>query len=295
MKKLILIGIGLAGAGAFIGFDAVQAFVDKTRHDVRATLMSPEMELQAAISSAEELADRCSESVVNGRIALARLDSMIEERGRELDRREHALERDRHVLQVRQTLLEQNRQTYLISDEQVSRRTLNRDALLRAKAYTTDQHVFTQLQQTLLELKAQRQQTATEIEEATVEQKRMHDEIDGLKAELENLKARRAVAQTREEARNIFDRSSFDKARDKVAEIRARVAEANKRLDYYGRLGGSGKGLIPADIDVEEENGAAAIAAALAQDDAKAKDGLDDELDADADPAPFLVPDTATR
>lgn len=289
MRKLILIGIGLAGAGAFIGFDAVQAFVDKTRHDVRATLMSPEMELQAAISSAEELAEKCSESVINGRIALARLDSMIEERGRELDRRARSLERDRRVLQVRQTLLEQDRATYLISDEQVSRRTLNRDALLRAKAYTTDQQIHQQLEQTLLELKAQRQQTAAEIEEATVEQKRLHDEIDSLKAELENLKARRAVAQTREEARHIFDRSAFDEARDKVAEIRARVAEANKRLDYYGRLGGSGKGLIPADLDVEEEDGAAAIAAALARDDAQEGDDLDEE------PAPFLVPETATR
>jgi phage shock protein A len=293
MKKLILIGIGLAGAGAFIGFDAVQAFVDKTRHDVRATLMSPEMELQAAISSAEELAEKCSESVINGRIALARLDSMIEERGRELDRRERSLERDRRVLQVRQTLLDQNRQTYLISDEEVSRRTLNRDALLRAKAYTTDQHIFTQLQQTLLELKAQRQQTAAEIEDATVEQKRMHDEIDSLKAELENLKARHAVAQTREEARHIFDRSAFDQARDKVAEIRARVAEANKRLDYYGRLGGSGKGLIPADVDIEEEDGAAAIAAALARDDAQAKDEFGSELE--DEPAPFRIPETATR
>ena len=289
MRKLILIGIGLAGAGAFIGFDAVQAFVDKTRHDVRATLMSPEMELQAAISSAEELAEKCSESVINGRLALARLDSMIEERGRELDRRARSLERDRRVLQVRQTLLEQDRATYLISDEQVRRRTLNRDALLRAKAYTTDQQIHQQLEQTLLELKAQRQQTAAEIEEATVEQKRLHDEIDSLKAELENLKARRAVAQTREEARHIFDRSTFDEARDKVAEIRARVAEANKRLDYYGRLGGSGKGLIPADLDVEEEDGAAAIAAALARDDAQEGDDLDEE------PAPFLVPETATR
>jgi len=265
MKKLILIGVGLAGAAAFIGFDAVEAFVDKTRTDVRATLMSPEMELQAQICSAQDLSEKCGESIIHGRIALSRLDAMISERGRDLERRDRTLDRDRRVLKVRQTLLRDHRGIYLIGDEEVSRRTLNRDALLRARAFQTDREIYEQLEKTLAELKAQRRQTAEEIEEATVEQRRLQEEIGTLEAEIENLKARKAVAQTREDSRFIMDRSAFDKARDKVAEIRATIAEQNKRLDYYGRLSSSNKGLIPADLDVAEEDGAEAIASVLAE------------------------------
>jgi predicted nucleic acid-binding Zn-ribbon protein len=266
MKKLILIGIGVACAAGFIGFDAVSAFVDQTRSDVRSKLMSPEVELQAQISEAQELSERCGESVINGQVALSRLDALIRERVRELDRRRGALARDRQVLESRQSLLQEGRAIYMIGHEEVSRRTLNRDAVLRAKAYATDRGIAQHLEETLVELKTQRAQTAAEIEEATVEQRRLTEEISSLKAELENLKARRAVAQTREEAAYIFDRSTFDRARDKVAEIRATIAEQNKRLDFYGRLGRSGKGLIPADIDPPVENGAEAIAAVLGQD-----------------------------
>lgn len=263
MKKLILIGIGLACAGAFIGFDAVHAWVHKARSDVRAQLMSPEMELQAQISSAEELAERCAESVLHGKVALARLDSMIEERSRDLERRTKALERDEHVLRTRRTMLAEAQPVYLIGNERVSRRTLNRDALLRAKAYATDKEILGHLEQTLDELRAQRVQTAAEIEAASVEQVRLDEEIGALKAQLESLKARRAVAQTREESKYVFDRSAFDEAREKIAGIRATIAEQNKRLDFYGRRATGRKGLIPAEAEVAEENGVEAIDAVL--------------------------------
>lgn len=266
MKKLILIGIGLACAGAFIGFDAVHAWVDQTRSDVRSQLMSPEMELRAQISSAEELAEKCAESVIDGKVALARLDSMIEQRAQDLRRREKALQRDRHVLQTRRTMLEEDRSVYLIGTEQVSRKTLNRDALLRAKAYSTDQEIHGHLEQTLLELRAQRSRTAIEIDEAAVEQARLDEEIHSLKAQLESLTARRAVAQTREESKYVFDRSTFDEARDKIAGIRAKIAEQNKRLDFYGRRTSGAKGLIPAEIEVVEESGVDAIDAVLGED-----------------------------
>jgi len=265
MKKLILIVLGLGAAGAFIGVDAVSAFVDKTRTSVRSSLMTPEMELQSQLASARELSEKCSESVVHGRVALARLDSMIQERDRELARRAKALDRDRAVLETRKGLLEENLTAYVISNERVSRRTLNRDALLRARAYATDKSIHDQLEETLSELRAQRAQTAAEIEEATVEQTRLGVEVQALEAELENLKARRAVAQTREEAKYVFDRSAFDQARDKISELRATIAEQHKRLDYYHRVGGARKGLIPAD-DVEavtEESGVAAIESVL--------------------------------
>jgi len=261
MKKLILLGIGLACAAAFIGFDAVGAFFDNARGEVRSKLMSPEVELQAQISGATELAEKCGESVVNGRMALARLDAMIQERERDAARREKALDHDRNVLETRRTMLEDGRTVYLINREEVSRRTLNQDALLRAKAYSTDREILDHLQATLLELKAQRVQTASEIEDAVVEEGRLQTEIDSLKAELENLKARRAVAQTREEATYVFDRSTFDKAREKITSIRVTIAEQNKRLDYFGR-NPSRKGLIPAET-VPEEDGAAAITSVL--------------------------------
>jgi chromosome segregation ATPase len=273
MKKLILIGIGLAGAGAFIGFDAVGAFVDKTRSQVRSTLMSPEMELQAQISSAEELSEKCANSVIDGQMALVRLDSMIEERSRDLSRRRKALSHDRRVLETRRVLLQENRNVYLIGREEVSKRTLNRDALLRAKAFSTDKEIVLHLEDGLAELRAQRAQTAAEIEEANVEMGRLEVEVTSLKAELENLKARRAVAQTREESRYIFDRSSFDKARDKVTEIRATIAQQNKRLDFYSRRSSARRGLIPADVERPEEDGVDAIAAALGEpDDAPERD-----------------------
>lgn len=263
MKKLILVGIGLGCAVAFVGFDAVGAFVDKTRSEVRSKLISPEVELTAQISEAEELAERCGDSVINGKIALTRLDSMIQERSRDLDRRSKVLDVDRTVLETRRTMLQEKRPVYLIRNEEYTWRTLNRDALLRARAYSTDQEIYRHLEDTVAELRAQRAQTAAEIEEATVEQRRLGAEITALNAELENLKARRAVAQTREEASYIFDRSTFDEARDKVTAIRATIAEQNKRLDFYGRRYSARKGLIPAGVDAPEESGAEAIAAVL--------------------------------
>jgi len=265
MKKLILIAIGLVAAGAFVGFDAVGAFVDKTRTEVRSTLMSPEMELQSQLASAAELSEKCSDSVLKGRMALARLDAMIEQRGRDLARRRQLLQRDRKVLETRRALLQQGREIYLISNERVSRQTVNRDALLRAKSYSTDKEILAHLEKTLVEMKAQRAQTAAEIEEATVEMGRLGEEVTSLKAELENLKARRAVARTREEAKFIFDRSAFDKARDKISEIKANIAQQNGRLDFFSRTGLDRKGLIPAEAGLTEEDGVQAIAAALGE------------------------------
>ena len=166
MKKLILIGVGLACAGAFIGFDAVHATFDRARHQVRSNLMTPEMELEAQISEAKELAEKCGESVINGKIALARLDAMIDERARDIQHRERSLDRDRRVLEERQAMLRESRGTYLIANERVSRRTLNRDAVLRANAYRTDRGILGHLGDTVEQLRMQRQQTAVEIENA---------------------------------------------------------------------------------------------------------------------------------
>ena len=279
MKKLIIVGIGVACAFAFIGFDAVHAMFDKSRSAVRSHLMSPEMELEAQISEAKELAEKCGESVINGKVALARLETMIEERQRDIEHRERSLDRDRRVLERRQVMLRQDRRVYLIGDERVSKRTLNRDALLRAKAFQTDAGILEHLRETADQLRVQKQQTGLEIEAAMSEQVRLDGEIDALTAQLENLKARKAVAQTREESKYVFDRSTFDQARDKIAGIRATIAEQNKRLDFYGRRAGS-KGIIPADIETEEEDALSAIASALGEPE-PAADDLSEE-----DPAP---------
>ncbi len=263
MKKLILIGLGIAGAGAFIGFDAVHAFFDQTRSDVRSKLMSPEVELQAQIASAQDLSRQCGESVENGQMALARLDAMIIERERDMERRTRNLKHDRRVLETRQTMLKRGDTVYMIRNERISRRTLNRDALLRAKAFSTDREIASHLRSTLEELKAQRTQTAGEIEQAGLEMGRLDEEVVLLRAELENLKARRAVAQTREESKYLFDRSAFDKARDKISEIRTTIAVQNKQLDFYGRRSVARTGLIPSDIEQTDEDGAEAIAAVL--------------------------------
>ena len=291
MKKLILIVVGLACAGAFIGFDAVHATFDRARHHVRSNLMTPEMELEAQISEAHELAEKCGESVINGKVALARLDAMIQERARDIEHRTHSLGRDRNVLENRQAMLRQTRSVYLISNERVSRRTLNRDALLRANAYRTDRGILVHLEETVDQLRIQRQQTAMEIESATSEQYRLDGEIDTLKAQLENLKARKAVAQTREESKYVFDRSAFDQARDKVATIRATIVEQNTRLDFYGRRASGAKGLIPAGIESEEdENGLDAIASVLADEMGDEEPGTQEVEDADEDtPAPVAA------
>ncbi len=263
MKKFFLIGLGLAGAAAFIGFDAVHAFVDQTRSSVRSSLMTPEMDLQAKLSEAHALSEKCGESVMTGRVSLSRLDSMIRERERELARRQACLGRDRQVLEARSELLKRNQPAYLIHNEEVSYKTLNRDALLRAKAYATDTEIVEHVERSVEELRAQRAQTALDIEEAVSEQARLDTEVTSLRAELEGLKARRAVAQTREEAAYIFDRSVFDEAREKVAELRASIAEQNKRLDFYARGPREAKGLIPADVELTEESGVQAIQVVL--------------------------------
>ena len=282
MKKLVIIAVGGACAFAFIGTDAVHAMFTKTRASVRAQLMSPEMELESQISEAKELAEKCGESVINGQVALARLEVMIEERDRDVVSRARSLKRDRTVLQRRQIMLRQDRRVYLIGDERVSKRTLNRDAMLRAKAFGTDGEILHQLKETVDQLRVQRHQTNLEIESAMGEQVRLDGEIDALTAQLQNLKARKAVAQTREESKYVFDRSAFDQARDKIATIRATIAEQNKRLDFYGRRAGQ-KGIIPADIEAEEENALAAIASVLGE----TEEGDDSDLeDSDLEDAP---------
>ena len=60
----------------------------------------------------------------------------------------------------------------------------------------------------------------------------------------------------------MFDRSAFDKAREKITSIRVTIAEQNKRLDYFGR-NPSRKGLIPAETTAPEEDGAEAITSVL--------------------------------
>lgn len=252
MKRLILIAIGIVAAGTFIGRDAVHAFFDTARSTVRAQLMTPEMELQSKLAEAQRLGERCGASIIEGKVALTRLDTMIGEREQESARRQLQLERDRKVLEDRRALLKENRPVYLVRDRQVGHDLLNRDALLRAKAFAADREVCGHLDATLEELKVQRQQTAAEIEEATVEETRLQSEVATLKAELENLRARRAVAQTRESL--SFDRSAFDQAREKIAEIRATIAEQNKRLDFYGRRPAVGKGLLPDEGEMQEES-----------------------------------------
>ena len=235
------------------------------------------MELAGQLSEAKSLASRCAESIEKGGMAMARLDALIAERERDISRRNRQLVHDRHILELRKEMLGQRRAVYQIGHERVSSRTLNRDAILRAKAYATDKDVHEQLRETLSQLKQQRNQTALEIEEATSEQRRLEIEVTSLKAELENLRARKAVAQTRKEAGYVFDRSAFDKARDKISEIRANIAVQNKQIDFYGRLGRSHKGLIPSDIAPPAEDGAEAIAAVLGSDEA-----LDEDEESDS-------------
>lgn len=280
MKKLILIGIGLAGAAAFIGFDAVEAFVDQTRTSVRSQLMSPEMELQRQLSEAKGLATRCVESIQHGEMALARLDTLVDERERDLAYRQRQLAVQRTVLTQRKAMLETRGHRYDINGRLYSRGEVNRDAVLRAKTYASNRDICEQLEQTLIALKAQRTQTAHEIREARTEQKRLENDIKVLKAELENLRARKAVAQTRAEAKYVFDRSTFDKARDKIADIRANIAVQNKQLDLYGRFGGKADGgLIPSGEEAGEadEDGAHAIAHVLAEDEEQSEEEADDE------------------
>jgi len=273
MKKLILIGVGLAGAAAFIGFDAVEAFVDDTRSSVRSHLMSPEVELQRQLADAKRLSERCVDSIQNGEMALARLGALIDERERDLAYRQRQLAVQRTVLEKRQAMLERPAHRYEISGRVYARVDVNRDAVLRAKTYSSNREICGQLEGTLTALKAQRGQTSQEINDAHLEQKRLEHDVKMLRAELENLQARKAVAQTRRDAEYIFDRSTFDKARDKIADIRASIAVQNKQLDMYGRFGRtkSGGGLIPDEGGLgspTEEDGAAAIATALAGEDA---------------------------
>ena len=272
MKKLILIGVGLAGAAAFIGFDAVEAFVDDTRTSVRSHLMSPAVELQRQLADAKRLSGRCVDSIQKGEMALARLGALIDERERDLAYRQRQLAIQRTVLEKRQAMLELPSHRFEIGGRAYGRVDVNRDAVLRAKTYSSNREICDQLETTLTVLKAQRGQTGREINDARLEQRRLEHDVKMLRAELENLQARKAVAQTRRDAEYTFDRSTFDKARDKIADIRASIAVQNKQLDMYGRYGRiRGGGLIPDEGGVgspEEEDGAVAIATALADEDA---------------------------
>ena len=281
MKKLILVGIGLAGAAAFIGFDAVEAFVDHTRSHVRSQLMSPEMELQKQLAEAKRLSHSCVESIQQGELSLAKLDTLIEERERDLAYRHRQLAFQRSVLEQRKGLLESGLQRIEIRGALYNRGEVNRDAVLRAKTYASNRDICQQLEDTLMALKAQRDQTSHEIKEARTEQKRLKNDVAVLKAELENLQARKAVAQTRTEAEYVFDRSTFDQARDKIAEIRATIAVQNRQLDLYGRNGRVSGGLIPAEdsfeAEAQTEDGARAIASVLREDDAEAEDDAEED------------------
>ena len=119
------------------------------------------------------------------------------------------------------------------------------------------------------------------------EQVRLDGEIDALTAQLENLKARRAVAQTREESKYVFDRSTFDQARDKIADDSGDDRGAEQAARLLSAAGRATKGLIPADIEpAQEDDALSAIESALGEPEPAAGGPVTPEDLSDEDPDP---------
>jgi predicted nucleic acid-binding Zn-ribbon protein len=241
MKKLFLTLFVIAGVVTFVGFDVVGSTVRAARESVRATLVSS-VPLTTQLAEAQAQVDAYAESVIRGEVAAERLRETIAQTERDVLARRAFVERERGTLAALKTSLEARGSlaTPAVLRADTASFTANaspadaeREAVLRARRFQSATAILDRRARDLEALRADHDRTLAAVGEAKAAQARLSEEVTVLRAEIEALEARAAVAQTRATADGIVDRSGFGSAQARLQAIRAQVREQNKRLEYY--------------------------------------------------------------
>ncbi len=233
MKKILLIGLVVAGFAAFVGFDVVGASVRRARESLRASLAS-DVPLKTQLAEARRTVDAYAENVIRGEVAADALKEMIDETEREVRARERALERGRASLVAMKATLESSPDVHLVADRGAGPSDLEREAVRAAADFEAATGLLERRRKDLDVMRREHEATLREVAAAKAEQARLGEEVRVLAAEVESLEARAHVARTREACRDAtVDRSGYGKASARIAAIRSEVRERNKKLEYY--------------------------------------------------------------
>jgi hypothetical protein len=241
VKRLVLLLLVGGAAVAFVGVDVVGSTVRRARASVRASLMS-DVPLKTQVAEARAQIDRYAENVIRGEIAAEGLKDAIARTAHEVRGRRVALERERASLTNLRASLEQRATVTMTSatvpsDAPVATRATDeeRAAVRRARAFQSAATILERREQDLAALERDHATTMQEIEAAKAAQVRLADEVAVLESEVAALEARTAVARTRKACDAQIDRSGYGEAEARIAAIRAKVREQDRKLEYYAR------------------------------------------------------------
>jgi septal ring factor EnvC (AmiA/AmiB activator) len=240
MRRLFLLGLGGIVLVSFIGMDVVQSAVKDARSSIRGAL-TKEVPLETRLAEARARIDAYAENIIEGEVAAANLEDMIQ-----------ATERDTRALDVR-TTRERERLVVLRAgldalharkgEQVVAAATMQplraadaggQAVLAAASAYKRHSEILVRRQQDLERLRAQHAQTQQALQQARVERQRLAEEARVLEAEIASLRARRSAAQTRESVGNVgISSSGFAEADAALKHIRSEIRKQDKLLGYY--------------------------------------------------------------
>lgn len=258
MRKVFLFLVIAAGAAAFVGFDVVGAGVRAARESVRSTLTSA-VPLKTQLAEAQAQVDAYAENVIRGEVAADRLRETIAVTERDVVARRGGVERERGTLSaLKDALVHRTTVTPAVLRTTdgyagtVSGTTdLEREGMMRARRFQTAAAILERRERDLEALRGDYDRTVAAVADAKAAQSRLTEEVTVLRAEIQALEAREAVAQTRRAAGAAVDSSGYGEAESRLAAIRDRVREQNKRLEYYSlradasREAETGESLVP--------------------------------------------------
>ena len=240
MRKIFWFLVIAAGAAAFVGFDVVGAGVRAARESVRSSITSA-VPLKTQLAEAQAQVDAYAENVIRGEVAAERLRETIAVTERDVVVRRGAVERERTTLaSLKQALEGQGTATMAVlrtSDRAFpaapASTDLEREGLSRARRFQAASAILERRERDLEALRADHERTVAAVSDARAAQARLTEEVTVLRAEIQALEAREAVAQTRRAAGAAVDASGYGEAESRLQAIRDRVREQNKRLEYY--------------------------------------------------------------
>jgi len=232
VKKMVMIAVVAIGLAAFVGTDVIKSSVGSVRTAVRDALTS-EVPLKNQLAEAQAQIDAYAENIIRGEVAAENLRDMIA-----------GVEREVRALTVR---VDRERETLAALHADFGARgaavpaTLkpetgedSRQVLRRVRSFEANNELLARRTSDLERLRNEYQTTLASLEKARGEQVRLGEEVRVLAAEVESLQARKAAARTRSAVGDVsISGSGFAEAQDRIANIRAKLREQNKLLQYY--------------------------------------------------------------
>ena len=232
MKKMVMIAVVAIGLAAFVGTDVIKSSVGSVRTAVRDALTS-EVPLTNQLAEAQAQIDAYAENIIRGEVAAENLRDMIAGVEREVRALNVRVERERQTLASLRADFGA-RGAAVPAELRPESGANSREALRRVRSFQANNELLARRTGDLERLKNEYQATLASLEQARGEQVRLGEEVRVLAAEVESLSARKAAARTRNAVGDSSIHSSgFAEAQNKIANIRSKLREQNKLLQYY--------------------------------------------------------------